>query len=132
MKRLAALNSATFVTFILIFFSACGSNSNIRDISANNLANQLERNDMLILDVRTAQEFAAGHVPGATNMPHTSVKSQLDKLQGYKNKTIVIYCKSGRRAAMARQTLTDAGFKQLLHLNGDMDSWQAGNFPIEK
>ena len=132
MKRLAALKSATLATFILILFSACSSNGNIRDISANNLANQLERSDMLILDVRTPQEYAAGHVPSAINMPHTSVKSQLEKLQEYKDKTIVIYCKSGRRAAMARQTLTDAGFKQLLHLDGDMDGWQLGNFPIEK
>ncbi len=132
MKRLAALKSATLATFILILFSACSSNGNIRDISANNLANQLERSDMLILDVRTPQEYTAGHVPGAINMPHTSVKSQLEKLQEYKDKTIVIYCKSGRRAAMAKQTLVDAGFKQLLHLDGDMDGWQLGNFPIEK
>ena len=78
MKRLAALKSATFVTFILILFSACSSNGNIRDISANNLANQLERSDMLILDVRTPQEYAAGHVHSAINMPNTSVKSQLE------------------------------------------------------
>ncbi len=115
-----------------MLLNACANNGNMRDISANALSKNLKTSEMLIIDVRTPQEYAAGHVPGAINMPHTSITSQLEKLQGHKNKTIVIYCKSGRRAGMAEQTLSDAGFKQLLHLDGDMDGWLEGNYPIEK
>lgn len=128
MKLLSVLKSATLFSLIMLF-SGCG---NAKDISADTLAKQLTSKELLILDVRTPQEYSAGHVPGAINMPHTSISSQLDKLQDDKNKIIVIYCKSGRRAAMAEQTLSSAGFKQLLHLDGDMNGWQAGNHPIEK
>ncbi len=132
MKYPAALKSTMLCTLALMLFSACANNGNIRDISAKALIEQLKDSEMLILDVRTPREYAAGHVPGAINMPHTSITSQLEKLQEHKNKAIVIYCKSGRRAGMAEQILSDAGFKQLLHLDGDMDGWLEGNYPVEK
>ncbi len=132
MKYLAALKSTTLFTLALILLSACSNNGNIRDISANTLVEQLKNSETLILDVRTPQEYAAAHVPGAINMPHTSITTQLEKLQGHKNKAIVIYCKSGHRASIAKQILADAGFKQLLHLDGDMDGWLEGNYPIEQ
>jgi len=132
MKQTTTLKSVMLYIIALIFFSACTNNAITRDISANDLANQLGQSDILILDVRSPQEYASGHVPGAINLPHTSVASQIESLQTYKNETIVLYCKSGYRASKAEQTLADAGFKQLRHLEGDMDGWQAGNFPIEK
>jgi len=132
MKHATTLKSAMLYTLALVLFSACTNNANTRDISATDLVNQLGHSNILILDVRSPQEYAAGHVPGAINLPHTSVASQIKTLQKHKNETIVLYCKSGHRASIAEQTLTDAGFKQLLHLDGDMDGWQAGNYPIEK
>lgn len=134
MKYLITLKSAMLYTLVLGFLSACTNNTNTRDISANDLANQLGNSKIFILDVRTPQEYAAGHVPGAINIAHTSVASKIktETLQELKNETIVIYCKSGRRASMAEQTLASAGFKKLLHLDGDMDGWQKGNYPIEK
>jgi len=132
MKLATTLKSVMLYTLALVLFSACTNNTNTRDVSANELVNQLGHSSILILDVRTPQEYAAGHVPGAINLPHTSVASQIKTLQKHKNETIVLYCKSGHRANIAEQALTDAGFKQLLHLDGDMDGWLAGNYPIEK
>ena len=132
MNKITILKPATLLALAVMLISACANNGNTRDISATSLANQLSHNKMLILDVRSPQEYGAGHVPGAINMPHTTIASQIDKLQGHKDQTIVLYCKSGHRAGLAKQTLSDAGFKKLLHLDGDMDGWQAGNYPIEK
>ena len=131
-RKIAILKPATLLAIAVMLISACANSSNTRDISANTLASQLGHNQMLILDVRSPQEYGTGHVPGAINIPHTAIKSHIKKLEGYENKAIVIYCKSGRRAGIAEQILNDAGFKQLRHLDGDMAGWQAGNYPIEK
>ncbi len=79
---------------------------------------------IVILDVRTAEEFAAGHVPGAINIPVDQVKARLAELEPSKDKTIVTYCRSGRRAATALATLHAAGYGKLAHLTGDMPGWE--------
>ncbi|WP_416306280.1 rhodanese-like domain-containing protein [Neptunicella sp. SCSIO 80796] len=89
-------------------------------------------NERLILDVRSQQEFAQGHVPGAINIPHTDLANQIDKLTPYQDKTIVLYCRSGRRAEIAADTLTKLEFKHLLHLEGDMQGWIANQRAVEK
>lgn len=85
----------------------------------------------LVLDVRTPEEYAAGHVPNATNIPHDQLVDRLAELGPDKHRDIVLYCKSGRRAGLAAETLAEAGFTRLHHLTGDMDGWRAAGLPVE-
>lgn len=78
----------------------------------------------LVLDVRRPDEFAAGHVPGAVNIPHDQIADRLAELEASKDRPIVAYCGSGRRAAIALAMLHEAGFTRLLHLTGDMPGWE--------
>ena len=88
--------------------------------------------DMVVLDVRTTEEFAAGHVPGARNIPHDQLPNRLAELAGAKDKEIVVYCRSGRRSEIALDTLASHGFKRVRHMDGDMLKWQEEKRPIEK
>ena len=88
--------------------------------------------ESLVLDVRTPEEYAAGHVPNAINVPHDQIEARLAELEARKNGPVVVYCKSGRRAGMAAEALSKAGFTNLLHLTGDMDAWSAAGLPVEK
>src|SRR5262245_31665615 len=72
--------------------------------------------NLVVLDVRTPEEFAAGHLPGARNIPHDQLADRLGELAGAKDKDVVVYCRSGRRSAMALDTLSKNGFKHPLHL----------------
>lgn len=87
--------------------------------------------DVVVLDVRTAEEFAAGHVPGAVNVPHDQVGSRLAELAGAKDKEVVLYCRSGRRAQLAADVLVQAGFTRLSHLEGDYPGWSAAGLPTQ-
>ena len=87
---------------------------------------------LVVLDVRTPQEFAEGHVPGAINIPHDQVEARLAELAGARDKDLVVYCRSGKRAALAAETLRKHGFTRLQHLEGDMAGWAAANRPTEK
>jgi rhodanese-related sulfurtransferase len=88
--------------------------------------------DLVVLDVRTPEEYAAGHVPGAINVPHDQVEARLGELRKFQGQDVVVYCKSGRRAGMALSVLEKAGFQRLGHLEGDMNAWSAAGRPIAK
>ncbi len=77
----------------------------------------------LVLDVRRDDEFAEGHVTGAVHIPHDRLAARLAELGGAKDREIVVYCRSGRRAALALETLKNAGFQRLSHLRGDYPGW---------
>jgi phage shock protein E len=87
--------------------------------------------DLTLLDVRTAEEFAAGHVPGARNIPVAEIEARIAELDAARSSDVVVYCHSGRRAATALQVLAAHGFAHLLHLKGDMQGWSASGRPIE-
>jgi rhodanese-related sulfurtransferase len=84
---------------------------------------------LFVLDVRTPQEYAAGHVPGAVNVPYDQVASQLTEIP--KDKEVVLYCKSGRRAGLAAEVLEANGYTKLVHLQGDMQAWLKDGRPVE-
>ena len=103
-------------------------------IAPSELLSKLDRNepDVIVLDVRTAAEFAAGHVPGARNVSHDELPARLDELAALRDKQVILYCRSGRRTQIAEDTLRKAGFTKLLHLEGDWLAWEAEKRPVER
>jgi rhodanese-related sulfurtransferase len=90
------------------------------------------KDDLLLIDVRTAGEFAMGHVPGAVNIPHTDLADRLGDVRPHHGQDIIVYCESGRRADMAKRLLRQAGLDRIRHLDGDMLAWRQAKLPIEK
>jgi len=84
---------------------------------------------LFVLDVRTPEEYAAGHVPGAVNVPYDQVASRLAQIP--KDKDVVLYCKSGRRAGLAADVLAANGYTKLEHLQGDIQAWLQDGRPVE-
>lgn len=103
----------------------------VAPVSQEALIERQQRSDaeLFVLDVRTAGEFAAGHVPGAVNIPFDSLAERLTDVP--KDKDVVVYCQSGRRAAIAAKTLADNGYTRLSHLEGDIAAWKANGRPLE-
>ena len=85
---------------------------------------------LFVLDVRTPEEYAAGHLPGAVNIPHDQLAGRLGELSGARDRDIVVYCRTGRRSAEALGVLDDAGFKRLFHLKGDYTRWTEEKRPV--
>lgn len=88
--------------------------------------------ELVVLDVRTPEEYAAGHVPGAINIPHTALAARLAELEGHRERDIVVYCRSGNRTQLAIAELRKAGFKRLLHLEGDYLRWAEEGRPVTR
>ena len=101
-------------------------------ITGADLASRIEAGDApFILDVRSPEEYAGGHVPGAVNIPFDALPDRLDELPVGHGDEVVVYCRSGRRASIAEQTLAEAGFTELRDLDGHIQGWQAAGLPLE-
>ena len=86
----------------------------------------------LVLDVRTPQEFANGHLPNAMaiNIFDADFKQKVGKLD--KSKAVYVYCAVGGRSAKASQILQESGFKTVYNMAGGFNSWQAAGLPSVK
>ncbi|MEK7996637.1 MAG: rhodanese-like domain-containing protein [Planctomycetota bacterium] len=103
-----------------------------RDVSQAQLLEWMDqKSNLCILDVRTADEYDSGHIPGAINIGHKEITLRLDELKPHKDENIVVYCERGVRARTAQSTLTKAGFPSVYHLAGDMAAWRNAGRPAE-
>jgi rhodanese-related sulfurtransferase len=117
---------------------ACGSDvqeveeSSGPAISADELAGRI-RSGMppLVLDVRSRDEYAKGHIPGAINVPHDELAARIAELPSAKSREIVVHCQSGRRAQLAEATLHGAGYSNVRDLSGHWQEWQVSELPTE-
>jgi rhodanese-related sulfurtransferase len=84
--------------------------------------------DLLVLDVRTPQEYASGHVPGAINVPHDEVAARAAELAG--TRPVAVYCQRGPRARLAEAALRGAGRERVLHVEGGFSAWESDGLPV--
>ncbi len=116
---LLALTSALFA------FAACAQEDATAPVQPRELAALLAREDApLLLDVRTPEEFAQGHVPGATLVPVQELEARLAELGAYKARGVVTYCEIGGRASKAAELLRANGFVSVRQLDGSMKRWR--------
>jgi rhodanese-related sulfurtransferase len=105
---------------------------NAADVAAGEILARIESGTApVLLDVRTPEEFASGHVPGALNIPHDELAQRLGEIEGRQSSEVVVYCERGPRAARAANILAGAGFREVRHLEGDMSAWRAAGRPTE-
>ena len=95
-------------------------------------ATRLYNDDALVLDVRESKEFLSGHIPKAKHIPLGSLKDRMQELDKYKNKPILVTCRSGQRSARACSMLKKAGFETVYNQAGGILAWERANLPIAK
>lgn len=103
----------------------------IKEIDAASAHSQL--NSSLILDVREPAEFAAGHLPGAVNIPRGVLEFKIDShpdFQGKQQSAIVVYCQTGGRSALATHALNQLGYAQAVSMAGGFKAWAESGLPL--
>ena len=92
----------------------------------------MNNEDVVVLDVREPSETAGGKIAKAIQIPAGSVEQRIGELDKHKNKTLLVYCKTGARSGMACKELSKKGFEKVYSLNGGMLAWQDAHLPISK
>ena len=113
----------------LLLLTACSSSS-ATDLSAQEFQSKTLEGGVIALDVRTPGEFFNGHIAGAMNIDVEGMNfnSEIEKLD--KSATYAVYCRSGRRSAIAVQTMKDAGFTDLFNMKAGTEEWSAAGLPL--
>jgi len=86
----------------------------------------------VVLDVREPNEFAAGHLRDAKNIPLKELPKRLGELEKAKAKSVIVVCQSGVQSTKAVSQLSRAGFGSVFSLNGGLAAWQAQGMPVVK
>jgi phage shock protein E len=100
------------------------------DIDVATAASLRGQDDVIMLDVRTPEEYAEGHIPGVTLIPLDQVETRLAEIP--KDKTVVVTCRSGNRSAQAAQLLRQKGYQNVHNMLGGFVAWQTAGYPVEK
>lgn len=114
---------------------SCGfsaDNQNFKTVKPEEFSKEIQSPDIFLVDVRKDDEFKDGHIKGAFNLDVTDPDFEKNAEKELpKDKTIAVYCGSGKRSAMAASKLTDLGFK-VLNMDGGLTAWIAAGLPVEK
>ncbi|WP_426173045.1 rhodanese-like domain-containing protein [Massilia sp. TWR1-2-2] len=92
----------------------------------------INRGKATIVDVRTTEEFAKGHLRDAKNIPLADLATRIGELDKSKSRSVVIVCQTGARADKAARQLAAAGFDDVVSLDGGLSAWQAAGLPVTK
>lgn len=118
---------------VLLLASFSGLSAQRTQLSSPEIKEVLKKNKaIVILDVRTAEEFAMGHLKGAQNIDirQSDAYSRLDKLNH--KTTYLVYCRTNHRSGMAVDYMMQKGFKTVYQMMDGFPGWAANNFAYEK
>lgn len=118
MKSLKTL----LLAFIALSFVACGGGDSTKASSnylkGDQVVKEIANPNSVIVDVRTKDQFDAGHIEGALNIPLADIDSNMDKFQGFNGKKIIFYCNTGKQSGQAAKKLEDKGIKNVYNADG--------------
>ena len=92
----------------------------------------INRSDALVIDLRSAEDYAKGHILGAKNIPLADLERRKSELDKHKAKPVIVHCGDGNRAGGGVALLRKNGFGSVHNLAGGYAAWQAAGLPVQK
>ena len=125
---------ALVITFVvlLVAFIVYESSRGGQKLSINEATQMINRDKAVLVDLRSEQEYKAGHVVDAINIPYGTLKTRMNELDKYKERPIILICKMGQHSGAAGMSLTKAGFATVKNIKGGMAEWGAAHLPTVK
>jgi len=103
-----------------------------QEVGAFDAVQLMNRRDAVVIDVRDAAEYAAGHITNARHIPEAQVAERLKELEKIKARPLIVACRAGGRAGSAAAVLRKHGFGEVFALRGGIAAWQQASMPLEK
>lgn len=123
----------SFLLFVIALTAGCSQGQNKSVLAPQAFADKLKAtNGSTLIDVRTPEEFAEGHLAGARNYDWNGGHFEHQVMNLDKSKPVFVYCLKGGRSASAASRLRNMGFKEVYELEGGTSNWQAAKMPLTK
>jgi rhodanese-related sulfurtransferase len=117
-----------FLVFLYTFFFMERARGG-KPIASSELVISMNADKAILVDVRSASDYQAGHIHGAINIPYEKTESRISELHKHKDKLIVLVDQMGQHAGTAGKVLSKDGF-DVRRLSGGMSEWQHQNMPV--
>lgn len=117
---------------MLIYTEFTRKSRGILDVGPMDATRLINHQNAVLLDIRESKEREAGSIVNSIHVPLAELDGQLAKLEKYKEKTIIAYCRSGQRSATACSRLRKNGYTKVYNLKGGVMAWQRDNLPLIK
>ena len=120
---------------ILLAMFFLGSNLYASELwSVTELKSKIDQSNetLVLLDVRTVEEFKSGQIRNSINIPHEILLSNIDLVSEYSNEQLIVYCRSGKRAGLVIKALEKNGFNNIVDIEGGILAWSQSNYPLVK
>jgi rhodanese-related sulfurtransferase len=118
-----------FSFFLLVFTELKRKASGAVNVEPQD-AVRLINNDAIVLDLRSPEAFAKGHIVNAKNIPFDELDAKNEKIAGFRAKPIVAVCESGMTSARAADKLRKSGFESVYGLKGGINGWTQASLPL--
>ncbi|HAF43680.1 MAG TPA: hypothetical protein DCK83_01705 [Gallionellaceae bacterium] len=117
----------------MLFWSFFGNRlRGIKDVDHIAATQLINHKNALVLDVREQGEYDSGHILNSKLMPLGKLRERIGELEKYRDKPILVVCRSGMRSASACAQLGKQGFAQAYNLEGGVMAWQKASLPLER
>jgi rhodanese-related sulfurtransferase len=123
---------AIFAIYMLVWPPISRQLSGVKDAGIMEVVQLINHKDAVVLDVREESEYYSGHVPHSRHIPLGALGKRHIELERYKNRPLVVVCRSGARSGRACGMLRKLGFEEVYNLSGGVGAWQQANLPLEK
>jgi len=126
--------SLTFVGLLgaLIITEAGNFGRRFREVTPGRATQLINREDARVLDVSAENDFEAGHIINARNIPAGQLATRDKDLKKMQKRPLVVYCRNGQQSLKACSQLDKMGFENLYLLKGGFSAWQGDNLPVAK
>ena len=103
-----------------------------KQVTIDDLKKALDaKEDIIVLDVREADEYRADHIPDALNLPRGLLEFEIWTIVPDRNKKIFVFCKTGVRAALATKRLNELGYKNAVSVDTGSVAWLLADYPVQ-
>ena len=116
----------------MLMWPAIAGNAGAGSLNANEAVQLINREKAVVVDVCGADEFKAGHVAGAKNLPLGELESKLSGVVKNKATPVILVCATGARSKRAVAVAKKLGFENAHSLSGGLGAWRAASLPVEK
>lgn len=120
------------VVIIAMLVHSFAASAGVKNIPPSEAVALINRQNAVVLDVRTDDEFKQGHIINSLNIPVGLLASRINELERHKSQPLVVICRSGHRTTQACSILRKQGFASLHGLAGGIIAWQNANLPLAK
>lgn len=125
--------SLALLSGTMILWSMFGNRfRGVKEVDTNGALQLINHKEAFVLDVREPSEYESGHLLNAKLIPLGKLKERVGELEKYKDKPLVVVCRSGNRSGTACAILSKLGFDQAYNLMGGMMAWQKASLPVKK